>query len=213
MQPDPQVIGLPGWLADGFVEHIEDLTVLAEAHETLEEYFNVLIPPFDLAALERSLLGAIDAGMVEIGEWKGDVFSPLQFASELELDHVIRTSTRQTVWLKLTSEGGNFWADVRRARWADYLSSYFTLAPDLEAGVGHWEAASQSKERLVLLAENIGYLGYQKLGELEWSTKFPWEATYWKTLPFAYTVRGQCCEFAMSQPWPHRIVEAFQWHD
>ena len=213
MQPDEQMIGLPRWLVECLVEYIEDLTVLAEAHETLEEYFNVHIQPFNLAALERSLLGAIDAGMVEITEWKGDVFSPLRFASEFELDRIIRTSSRQTVWLKLSSEGGNAWEDLRRARWADYVSSGFTLDSDLEDGVGHLEAASQSKERLALLAENIESLGYRKLGEVEWSTTSPWEATYWKTLHFAYTVRVQCCEFAISRPWPQRIAEALRWHD
>jgi hypothetical protein len=213
MQPDEQVAGLPRWLVEDIIEHMEDLTVLAESYETLEEYLNHHVPPFDLAALERSLLGAIDAGMVEITEWKGEFFSPLRFASEFELDRIIRTSSRQTVWLKLSSEGGNAWEDLRRARWADYVSSYFTLDPELEEAVGHWEAASRSKERLALLAENIESLGYRKLGEVEWSTTSPWKATYWKTLPFAYTVRVQCCEFAMSQPWPQRIADALRWHD
>jgi hypothetical protein len=213
MQHDEQVIGLPRWLVEAMIESIEDLTVLRETHGTLEEYLNDRVPPFDLAALERSLLGAIDAGMVEIGKWNGAVFLQVRFGSELELDHVIRTSRRQTVWLKLTSVGGNAWADARRVRWADYVSFYFTLAPDLEEGVGHWEAASQSKERLALLAENIESLGYRKLGEVEWSTTSPWEAIYWKTLPFAYKVRVQCSEFDMIQPWPQKITDALRWHD
>jgi len=210
---DDQIIGLPRWLVDALAEYRIDPTFLACAHERLEEDFNGRIPPFDLGELKLSLLDAINAGLLDITEWKDDVCAAFTVADVIELDRIVHNRSAQSIYLGLTGQGGEAWADLRHARWEDYVQ-FDAISRDGDADEEkRVEINSRNKGKLAIISDNLDYMGYRLIGNVEWSTVSPWEATYWKTLPWAYSVKFRCSEFSTIRPQPEWFANTFRWHD
>lgn len=89
----------------------------------------------------------------------------------------------------LTPQGGAKWETISKADWNKYYTGHFGKY-DIETGLYEAETISPSRELIENHLKVSGYLdNHIHLPEtVMWSEVEPWQATYWKIVPFAYKI-------------------------
>jgi hypothetical protein len=112
---------------------------------------------------------------------------------------IILASRETNVSLFLTPKGGGHWEEFSDPDWDRYIGA--------EWGNDDWWGASSADRRLV-----VRYLDAPEVqarimpGTVVWDEPSPFQATYWKTLPFGCRVRFRllpASEDGECHPWPN----------
>lgn len=180
------LLALPEWVPGGTMDTI-DLVLNRQGHG------------LDFQALANTLAQSRRNGWIEFGRLlPGDSAS----VSDPDADEIAaflreRGRGRETVHYWLTAEGGAAWESFARPRWDRYIvpscefpedGSTFERLTTIETSDPRW----LDKYLRVQAAEQVVEAGSITLAELR-----PWQATYWKTLPF-----GLRCTFRSTE---HRL--------
>jgi hypothetical protein len=102
----------------------------------------------------------------------------------------------------LTAEGGAQWEAFAAPDWQRYIK-VDSRVPD-GSGYGMWEVICAAKGRLESYFKSM-YFHYpieMSLASVEWNYIAPWQATYWKQLEGAYSVRFQARDKNEENPEP-----------
>ena len=93
----------------------------------------------------------------------------------------------------LTQEGGAQWEAFAAPDWEKYVEAGETFSDEDEYENGIWEVICADKEWLERYFESMCFYHQLEvsLASVEWDYIAPWDATYWKQLDGAYSVRFQ----------------------
>ncbi|MBO9663132.1 hypothetical protein [Dokdonella sp.] len=181
------------WLLASSVEYSIPLPLLAlpewapgGAMNTIDICLNRHGHGLDFQALVDTLLHVRRNGWIQFGRPLAGESVPFSEPDADEIAAFLRERGRglDTVHYWLTVEGGAAWEAFARPRWEKYLTSSCEFPQDgstfersytLETSDWQW----LDKYLRAQATEQVIETGSMTLGELR-----PWQATYWKTLPF-----------------------------
>lgn len=180
------LLALPEWVPGGTMDTI-DICLNRQGHG------------LDFQRLVDTLLQLLRDGWIELGRPFANEPEPLSNLAGDEIAAFLRErcAARARVFYWLTAQGGAVWESFARPQWERFLASSCEFPEDgstfeqrhtVETSDWQW----LDKYLRAQAVEQVVEAGSMTLEELR-----PWQATYWKTLPF-----GLRCTFRSAE---HRL--------
>ena len=187
---DPRFTRGEYWLLQNVVEH--EFAIGALMSNDLECFENKEGHGLTRPALIETLHRLITSGLIYA---KNEVDGLLSTSQQIEralnepTRHNTRIDEKKITAYGLTQEGGAQWEAFAKPDWQKYIKADFLSPDDTEHGI--WELISADKDLLETYYESFCF--YRQLAvsseTVAWDYIAPWEATYWKQLEGAYSVR------------------------
>ena len=205
---EPRLTRGENWLLNAVVEAGVPLKFLAS--DDVEGLFNKRGHLMERAKLIELLCGLHSRGWIKADQ--GDDSIPIDEAmveSAFMADYDPRND--QAVCYRLTATGGDAWEAFAAPRWDRYLRTRLNFS----AKSGYVEGADES--RVEEYVSKVHLFGWNIVKESIVREKLePYQATYWKTLPYGFRVEYQYCGVRERPRWdqvPHRLTNLQRWYD
>jgi hypothetical protein len=134
------------------------------------------------------LLELMDRGDIVALDENRNRVRPAAESIRLEMRYRSPQERKRCLAYQLTDQGGARWESVARPDWARFVS-----VSESTDGDGREETIEVTAQRRDLVARYVDliYLRPQTriAGSEEWQLIEPWQATYWKRLPFGHCLR------------------------
>ena len=188
---DPRFTRGEYWILETVVKHEWDICGLMESD--LELHLNKKGHGLTRTSLLETLHRLLSSGLIYAkNEVDGflSTYEQLEHAlDEMKSKHTAREGEKTITSYGLTQEGGAQWEAFAAPDWQKYVYAGQTFSDKYENGI--WELICADKAWLAGYYESLCFYHQIKvsLESVEWDYIAPWDATYWKQLEGAYSVR------------------------
>ena len=187
---DPRFTRGEYWILETVVKHEWDICGLMESD--LELHLNKKGHGLTRTSLLETLHRLLSSGLIYA---KNEVDGFLSTHDQLEralnepTGHNAYINEKENTCYGLTQEGGAQWEAFAAPDWQKYIKADFQYPDDSEYGM--WVAICADKGLLEKYYESFCFHRQLKvsLRTVKWDYIAPWNATYWKQLEAAYSVR------------------------
>ena len=202
------------WLLETVVE--DELAIGALIDSELELHGDKKWHGLTRASLVETLHRLLASGLIYAkNETTGSISTHEQIEralNEMKSTDIDPVGKEKLTFYGLTQEGGAQWEAFAAPDWESYIKVDSQVPDGSEYGI--WEVICAAKGWLESYFKSM-YFHYpieMSLASVEWDYIAPWQATYWKQLDGAYSVRFQArdeSEAKNAEPSPPPSLEYF----